>query len=521
MKKHVHFLKNKYVLGGLGLVVILLMFLFARGNGAKDIETAVVGRGSVVETVSVTGKVTPFQKADLGFEKGGVVSEVTVKVGDVVKAGDILASLDNTDVYASLQGARASLLAEQARLVELQKGLRPEEASVEQARLNDAQGDFNDARVTLINGLHDSYIKTEDALYNYSDTLFDFPQSVLPRINIWTRSDKVKREVNDLRYVVTENLRDWKSYLDSITVSTDPSQSLNSIKVYLENVKKLLSLMSTITSDLTTNGSALTQAEIDSHISTINAAMSKFSAAVASFSSAESNYRSTASALSLAKDEYALKVAGSSPEAIQIQQAKVAQASASVLGYQAEISKKTVTSPIDGIVSKVDVELGEFVSPGEIVFGVIGDQSYKVEINVPEVDIVKIAIGNLGDITLDAYDENTVFKGRVISIDPAETIVEGIPTYKVTLQFDSQDERVRSGMTANIDIVTQSKDDVLTVPTRAIIDNDGEKFVRVFRSGDSSDFEEVPVTIGTRGSNGMTEIVSGLSEGDSVVTLIK
>ncbi len=94
-------------------------------------------------------------------------------------------------------------------------------------------------------------------------------------------------------------------------------------------------------------------------------------------------------------------------------------------------------------------------------------------------------------------------------------MIEGVPTYKVTLYFNDRDERVRSGMTANLDILTERREGVFRIPSRAVTTKDGKKIVRV---PDISGLREVVVETGLRGSDGSIEIVSGLSEGDEVVT---
>ena len=124
-------------------------------------------------------------------------------------------------------------------------------------------------------------------------------------------------------------------------------------------------------------------------------------------------------------------------------------------------------------------------------------------------------------MTLDAYGSDIIFDAAVTLMDPAETVLEGVPTYKVTLQFVKADDRIRSGMTANTEILTHEHDGVLYIPTRAIIINDdGSRSVRVLNK-DGKTFATSTVKIGLKGSSGTTEIVSGVKVGDKVVTYIK
>jgi len=103
-----------------------------------------------------------------------------------------------------------------------------------------------------------------------------------------------------------------------------------------------------------------------------------------------------------------------------------------------------------------------------------------------------------------------------VFIDPAETIIEGVPTYKTTVEFLLPDERVRSGMTANMDIIGERRSNVIAVPQRAVFTRGSEKFVRIL-GADGKTSNEQKVETGLRGSDGNIEILSGLNEGERVV----
>ncbi|MES3031517.1 MAG: efflux RND transporter periplasmic adaptor subunit [Patescibacteria group bacterium] len=519
-KKIAHYLRNKIIVGVIALVLIVIVGVAFASSGNGEIgETATVTRGSVRESVEVTGKVAPFGKADLGFEKGGVLAQINAKVGDAVKKGTIIASLDNADTLASLRGAEAHLLGERARLSELQKGLRPEELSVETAKYKASQSDFTEGRTALLNALHDAYVKAETSLVSHTDVMFNNPRSARPTVVFVLDSYAEENRISQSRALVTQNLLAWKSDLDSLTLDSDPAPYALKARGYLMSIKTLMSELSVIVSDLNSGGSGFTEAQIDTYTTALNDGISALNTAVASLAAGESAYNTASSNLSIAEDQFDLQKAGSSVEALEIQMASVNKASADVLALQAELGKRRVVAPIDGILTKADAHLGEFISPGTVSFAMISEESFKVEIFVPEVDIAKISVNDVASIQLDAYGEDAVFKAHVISVDPAETVVEGVPTYKVTLQFDEKDARVRSGMTANIEIETNFKKNVLTVPYRAITQRKGESFVKVLDSDE--EYTEVKVVTGLKGSDGMVEIQSGLSEGMMVVTLLK
>ena len=123
--------------------------------------------------------------------------------------------------------------------------------------------------------------------------------------------------------------------------------------------------------------------------------------------------------------------------------------------------------------------------------------------------------GAKASVTLDAYGDRAVFEAVVVSVDPAETIVEGVATYTTTLAFREADERIRSGMSANVSIVTAERTNVLAIPARAVTREDGRDVVRITRNEMPT---VVPVTLGVRASDGLVEIIEGVAEGDTVIT---
>ncbi len=105
----------------------------------------------------------------------------------------------------------------------------------------------------------------------------------------------------------------------------------------------------------------------------------------------------------------------------------------------------------------------------------------------------------------------------MVKIDPAETIIEGVATYKTTLQFSGNDERVKSGMTANIDILTAKAENVIAIPQRAVAQKEnGDKIVKILK--DDGVVEERKVTTGLKGSDGNIEITEGIQEGEKIIT---
>ncbi len=471
------------------VLVAGLIYWWRHGNPASKYDTSPATMGRVVEQVSVTGTVSPVAKADLAFEKGGVISKIYVQVGQMVRQGDQIASLDSAADQAAVASA-------QATLDDLSRNLTPEELAVQKDALASAERD-------ALNAAHDGYIKAQNALFNYADIFYSNPQSANPVIIVHTDTYTAQTLLNQERINASGVLSAWAA--DLAATNPDPATLIARAHHYLTSLKSFLTDLSTVVNNLTPANASMTQAAINADLAIMNTGLSTLNGAIDSVTTAES-------ALSAAQSAYDLKLAGNSSQTIAAQAAKVAQA-------KALLAQDTIYAPIDGLVTRADPNVGEYVAPGQSGFAV-QNNNFKIEAYVPEADIAKVAVGDLASSTLDAYGSDTDFPARVIAIDPAETVLEGVPTYKVTLVFVNPDQRIRSGMTANLEILTHERQNVLTIPFRAVTDNGGQKSVKI-ASADGQSYTTVLITTGLKGSDGLIEVTSGLKAGDQVVTYIK
>ncbi len=210
-------------------------------------------------------------------------------------------------------------------------------------------------------------------------------------------------------------------------------------------------------------------------------------------------------------------------EDINLHQAQIKQAQASLDLIMKQIEDNIIISPIDGQIVTINYEVGEQTSLGKPIFHLLAQSDFEVEIDISESDINKLKVGNSVEITFDAFGEDKKFQGRVSFIEPAETVIQEVIYYKAKIELinvpNSYLQNIKPGMTANTTIVTNFKSDVLVVPNRAIVDKNGDgKFIRVL---DMGEMREVPIETGMRGDEGMIEIISGLEAGAEVVTYIK
>ncbi len=136
-----------------------------------------------------------------------------------------------------------------------------------------------------------------------------------------------------------------------------------------------------------------------------------------------------------------------------------------------------------------------------------------VSVNLTEIDVPKVSIGDKATITFDAFSDKT-FTGKVISIDTAGTTSSGVTTYPTVIRLDTESEGILPSMAASANIITDTKHDVLIVPSSSIKTLDGGFYVLVMKNGKT---QQVTVETGAS-SDTQTEIVTGLKEGDEVVT---
>lgn len=208
------------------------------------------------------------------------------------------------------------------------------------------------------------------------------------------------------------------------------------------------------------------------------------------------------------------------------QRAEVQKAEAAVSEIYTNLRETTIYAPLDGIVIRKNVDVGETtvanaVTENTSVVTIAQEGNLEIETNVPESDITKVTESQNADITLDAFTAQDIFPAKVTKIEPASTIIQDVVYYKVKLNFNSDDSRFRNGMSANIDIKTASKNNVVFIPERAVKDDNGQKFVEILKDEKTNTIERANVKTGMKGDDGMIEITSGLMGGEKVVTFTK
>ena len=513
-----NFIKNHKIWSIIILIVVILIAWYFIKNNSENIKytEVAVTRGSLSEIVSVTGNVKPLSDVSLAFELGGRVASINAAVGDKVYVGQSLASVSNADLIASLDQAQANLKKALAQYNDVKTGTTPEQLALEQTQVDKSAQDLAQAKVSLISALKNSYTSADDAVRNKMYTLFSDPGRYKAKLSFSTDST-LQSDIEGGKDIISDNLTSWYQSLINLNSSSDLEVVYNTAKTNLALIKNLLDKCAVAVNNLNPV-SSVSQMQIENWKANISLARTTVSGAVDSLTANYDAFKTAGSALKIAEDQLAIGKAGSTNNAILSAEAAYEGAQAGVASAEANLAKSIIKSPIDGVVTNIDPKLGEIVPAGKNIISVISYGDYEVEAFVPEADIAKVKIGNLASTTLDAYGANVIFETAVIKIDPAATIIDGVPTYKVTLKFTNQDDRIKSGMTANLDILTSQKKDVLVLPNRLIVTKDNGKYVTILKTIDKSETQEVKIITGLRGSDGNVEIISGLNEGDKVVT---
>lgn len=491
----------------------LYMYLKPASTDGKTEEVTVV-RKNLEEAVSLTGRVKPTAEASVTFEKSGTVRNVNVKTGDRVYKGQTLATLSGDDAYARVAEAQAGLDAQRAILADLEGGARDEQVALKKVSIENAQNNISVAFDGIKDTIRNLSISSGDIVRNNFSAYFDGSETTGYTINIRSCQSQLESDVNVGRgnaEAAVKNIEVLANNYPNLTDEAEKRTEIAKLKTELTIVSNFLnSMRSLFTSDC-----VLANKSYDSVRTSIASSRSTISGFQTELNSKLNNISSLNIALKQAQEDLRLLEAGEKSEKIRQQEAQVAAARARVSQAAAEASKNSLRAPFNGVVTAVDLKSGEYATMGGgKSISLISDSQFEIESKVSEVDVAKIKVGDKAEVTFDAYGDSEKFEATITNISPAGVITDGVPTYKTIFSFVTKDERIRSGLTANIDVVTKVHENVLVLPARAVKNDKGARKVTVKGEKENTDKE---VSVGSRGTSGEVEITSGISEGETVI----
>ena len=380
---------------GAFLLVALIWLAFGWGNGDGLAELYRVVPSTVSQSVSLVGTVVPVGEAELGFDISGRVSAVPASAGARVRRGEGLGQLALGTLPAELAAGEADLALKQA--------------------------EGGSATMTL------AKVKQEqDALVSSAyHTLLSDGLAAVPRLD----SYNVTPPTITGRYSGSEGIYKIRFKTGSESVI----DNLDLIIFGLETIPARPVLESEPT-PLGTRGLFLTlAADFASYRETtwqITIPNPKAADYLANLNAYQEAQQTRARAVAEAEADLTRPAGG-----VTASEAEQARARAEIARIKAEIALRTLRAPIDGVVVAQEARVGEAVTANAVLARVISADQFEIEVRIPETDVGKLAVGQTGVLTLDAYGAGREYPVRLSRIDAGETVREGVPTYKGVLNL--------------------------------------------------------------------------------------
>ncbi len=531
-------IKHKKTSIAVAIILILIIYeLYKVLFPASTITTyaiADVQKGAIVTNVTGSGQVSASNQIDLKAKSSGNILKINVTTGQEVKAGQVIAQIDNPGAYLDLQSAQIAYQklvqpADQSTLIQAQNDFNSTKQS-----LTKSADDLSSAYDTAYSSIASTYIDLSDIINGsndmlYSGTGFLSDQNLIGRSNETKNQknsnginfDKAKSAYNNVLQTYRSSSRlDSTSSADSLIKKTyDVSKQLSSVLVELKNTVDYVK-----NTDPNSTPSSSASAAANTASSNLTSWIGKINSDLSSLSSSMNNISDLKNTIqngpqTLAQKQASLDKITTGADSLDVASQKINLAQAQ-LAYQ----NIFITAPFDGVIAQITAKPSDTVSSGGSI-GTIITKNKVADITVNEVDAAKISAGQKASLTFDAIDGLNI-SGVVQSIDLIGTVTQGVVNYNVKITFDVQDDRVKSGMSVSASVITNNKQDVIVIPNGAVKIKNGVQYVEVFSANVATSttpvvVNETPVqqeiTVGLSNDTS-TEIVSGLNVGDRIVT---
>ncbi len=517
------FIKNHKLLAIIIFIVILgLLYLILKPAFAKKSDvsyvTAKVEKGDLISTVSVTGQVIASNSIDIKPKVSGDVTYINLKNGQTVKDGEILLKIDDEDARNNVKDAQIALENAKNTLAKMQ-GLQTDEGSI-QATKEKREKDLTDAYEAAVDGLPNIFSSTTPIIMNnLHDLLYGTDLSsnyynvdyYAKSLALYNKSAIDYGETTKAAYEVAKETydkvsADYKS--KNLTYFSNQSEIEQMTKSTYEAMKKI--------NDAVRSSLNLVRLYKDS----VNDMKLEYPSLIDTHDKTLTDYFNTTNKLFTEIDTLKNNIQTAKENLINVnfdlkdQQDAVDKAQRNLKNYQNKLSDYIVRAPFDGIIGNVDdtILVGDNISANSTA-AVLISKKYLIEVNLTEDDAAQVKIGQKAIITFDALSDLQA-TGKVIDIDIVGTVSQGVVSYNAKILLDNTDERIKSGMSATADIITQTKSGVLTIPRTALKKQNSSYYVEVLN--DQKEIEKKPVEIGLQ-VDSKVEVINGLSEGEEII----
>jgi len=505
--------------------------------------------GTLSAEVSASGQLLPQQEAQLAPGAAGRVAQVLVQDGDQVRAGDVLIRLEGDALERAVHTAQQNLIIQEATLAELLDGATQEDIDAAQAAVVSAQTQLDDL---LAGPSQEDLAAAEAAVLSaqaqLDDLLAGSSEQDLSRARTALASALATEQVEAKRYAALDeqltvarqqldlaavNLENAKYFYDALANDwqhkdyADFSPEAETYQDAQTAYNVALARYNLSAANINDNAYRSAQSQVAQARANLAALTEDKTVEIAGarqqLAQAEANLAaltedktpqiaSARQQLAQAEASLASLLKGASEEQIAVARAQVEQARIALANAEARLDDATLVAPFDGAITAVNVTVGEWAT-GPVV-EMVDTTSLEVVLDVDEIDIGTVTIGQLAVVTLETWPDREL-QGEVVTIAPKSNTLAEIVTYQVHVRLDETDLPIRTGMTANADLITAERVDVLLVANRAIsIDREAGKYYVYRAKGET--VSKVEVTIGMRDKNN-TEITSGLEKGDQLV----
>jgi HlyD family secretion protein len=464
--------------------------------------------GDLSTSVSATGTVKPMSEASLALEVPGIVDKVAVRVGDEVKAGDLLVQTEADNLSAAVASAEQALIIQQASLDQLNVKAWEEDVAAAEAAVTSAQAQLDD----LLAGPSEEEIAAAEADLQAMQSSVDAASAQLAQTSSGATEAEIAAAEANLASAQSQYRSAVIAYDKAVQEKKGKESAQDSLTIATRQVEAAQARLDVLLEGPTQDVVGAAQANLAAAVAQRDAAQTKLDMLLRE----PSQSQKAALESQIAQAEAALEtlLEGPSAQTIVMAEAQVEQARISLEEAQELLSKTMLVAPFDGIITHVYVAVGEYASGAAV--DLMDTNSIEVVLDVDEVDIGALAVGDPAIITLEAWPDEEI-ETMIRSIAPASNLSPGdaIVSYQVYLAMKQPDLPVLTGMTANAELITAQLEDVLLVPNRSIsIDRDsGIYYVNIIRG---KSVEQAEISIGLRDSQ-YTRVTHGLEAGDKVV----
>ncbi|MCA9358982.1 HlyD family efflux transporter periplasmic adaptor subunit [Candidatus Kaiserbacteria bacterium] len=468
-----------------------IFFYTSQFSGQITFDDSIeVINGNIEQTVTVSGKIEANKITRLGFPVTGTIQQVYKVAGEKVVEGDIIASITNETQIAEYNSALERLRFFEQQKKAVVRGSIDEERSVSKTNVQIAEANL--AKIEA---------EYEQALQNARKQLLSSNLQAYPE---YKYNDDVPPTISGNYLCENEG-----TYTISIFKS-----SANSNNSY-----KLSGLATgTFESNIDTaqplgDCGLYIQFDADEFYRNSDWTVEIPNKRNPAYVSIKNDYdllvTQRDNAIKLAKEDIVLaqnmeNLTGASPtsEAIAQADANIAQARAQLALQEARIADFTIRSPFAGVVSAVDMKIGEPAGPQHTVT-VVFEGEYELKAKVPEIDITKISVGDSVKVNFDANPEKQ-YEAKVTFISPVSTSVAGVSYYDAQIQLLEDIPWMREGLNADIEVVSASKSNANIVPKRFVFIEDNKTYV-LKKDGEQAIKTEVKT--GLTSTDGMIELL--------------